>query len=418
MTSAVLSLWIALGIALQLGVFLAIKLWRYRREYDALPMVNEAVDRSLGHHADERSELASWSGYRSFKVLRKVIEDAAQSVCSFYLVPEDGKPLPTFLPGQFLRFALDLPLGISSGPLFRCYSLSDAPRPDYYRVSIKRILAPAGSDIAAGRSSNYFHDQIEVGDRLQVSAPTGHFYLEKGTAPVVLIAGGIGITPLLSMLNWSLAEQSGREIWLFYGVRDGAELMMRSHLEALSAAHANFHLHLCFSKSDPTDSRSDDLVHHGRIDVALLRQQLPLKPYHFYLCGPTMMLESVVAGLDDWGVAPENIHYEAFGPASIKRQRVAEPVVEEGADLTQIEVTFARSGKRLAWPATAGNLLDFAEAQGMMVNSACRAGACGSCQTKVLSGEVRYQQTPDYDPEPGTCLLCVGTPKTSLTLEI
>ena len=82
-----------------------------------------------------------------------------------------------------------------------------------------------------------------------------------------------------------------------------------------------------------------------------------------------------------------------------------------------IMVTFAKSGKHLAWQEDAGSLLDFAEANGIHVDSGCRAGGCGSCQTTITSGEATYRQTPDFDPEPGTCLLCVCTPKTSVTLE-
>ena len=114
------------------------------------------------------------------------------------------------------------------------------------------------------------------------------------------------------------------------------------------------------------------------------------------------------------------IHFEAFGPASIKRHRAATATVAEppvAAADADILVTFAQSGKRLPWHPVADSLLGFAEANGITVNSGCRAGGCGSCQTTIRSGEVAYRQTPDYDPEPGTCLLCVCTPKTSITLE-
>ena len=420
MTSFSLSLWIALGIGVQLALYLAIVFWRHWMGYQALRSVAADLDLPVPQAvlpASEETAVAAWTGFRAFRVERKNIEDATQSVCSFYLVPEDGKPLPSFLPGQFLTFRIDVPTSAGGNEqIIRCYSLSDAPRPDNYRVSIKRVPSPAGSNFPPGRSSNHFHEHVEVGSLLQVRAPSGHFHIERSEAPVVLIGSGIGITPMLSMLNWSLSEQKGREIWLFYGVRHGRELVMKSHLEALAAAHPNFHLRVCFSDPQAEDVAGRDYQYHGRIDVGLLRMQLPIKPYHFYICGPSPMMESLVPALEDWGVRDSHIHFEAFGPASIKRRNVvaAAPV---DAVTGEIVVTFAQSGKKLAWPAASSSLLNFAENSGIAINSGCRAGGCGSCQTSILSGEVSYHQPPDFDPEPGTCLLCVCTPKTSLTLE-
>ena len=409
MTSLSLLLWIFLGLTLQVAIWLGIELWRHWAEYRVLK--NGDAHQQVPDAATEPALASAWTGLRTFRVDRKVIEDAAGTICSFYLVPMDGLPLPAFLPGQFLTFRLDLP----TEQIIRCYSLSDAPRPDYYRVSIKRVPAPAGSDLPPGRSSNHFHDHVSVGDTLQVRAPGGHFHIDRSDAPVVLIGGGIGITPMLSMLHWSLAEQPGREVWLFYGVRNSREPVMKAQLDALGVAHPNFHVRFCFSDPLPEDECGRDYQHHGRVDVALFRTALPLKPYHFYICGPTPMMESLVAALEDWGVPEARIHFEAFGPASIKRKPVA--TVESPALQSDIVVTFAKSGKQLPWQPASGSLLDFAEANGIRVDSGCRAGGCGSCQTTIQSGEVAYRNPPDYDPEPGTCLLCTCTPKTSVTLE-
>lgn len=422
MTSLVLLFWIVSGIALQLAIYLGIGFWRHWRGYQALREGAEElylpVTRDIPRHEETEPAVAAWKGFRTFLVERKVAEDAAESVCSFYLQPEDGQTLPTYLPGQFLTFQLEIPKAEGgSEHILRCYSLSDAPRQDGYRVSIKRALAPAGSAVAPGRSSNFFHDQVAIGSRLQVRAPSGHFHIERSDAPVVLVSGGIGITPMLSMLNWCLAEQPGREVWLFYGVRHGRELVMKSHLDALAAAHPNFHLRFCFSDPLPDDIAERDYQHRGRIDVQLLRMQLPLKPYHYYICGPTPLMESLVPALEDWGVPDAHIHYEAFGPASIKRKQVvAQPVI--ATEDSDIVVTFAKSGKQLQWQPAAANLLEFAEANGIAVDSGCRAGGCGSCQTTIRAGEVSYRQEPEFDPEPGNCLLCVSIPKTSVTLEI
>lgn len=413
MTSLSLLLWIALGIAVQVAIWLGIEFWRHWLDYQAL-RCDVPV---LSGTSPEPVAVAAWSGFRPFLVERKVVEDGVQSIASFYLVPQDGMPLPAFQPGQFLTFRLDVPTAQgATEAIVRCYSLSDAPHPDYYRVTIKRVPAPAGSDLPPGRSSNHFHAQVAVGDILQVRAPGGHFHIDHSDAPVVLIGGGIGITPMLSMLNWCLAEQPEREVWLFYGVRNSREPVMAAKFAALAATHTNFNYRLCFSDPLPEDRLGSDYHHRGRVELGLLRSQLPLKPYHFYVCGPTLMMESLVAALEEWGVPDERIHFEAFGPASVKRRLTALPTAS-GTSASDIVVTFAKSGKQISWHTDAGNLLELAEANGITVNSGCRAGGCGSCQTIIQSGEVTYHNPPDYDPEPGSCLLCVCAPKSSVSLE-
>ena len=425
MTSLYLVLWIAGGILLQLVIYLAIIFWRHWRDYLALRHTAAALNiavKPLNESDAPEAPTAAWSGLRSFRVERKVTEDAQQEICSFYLKPEDGQALAPFFPGQFLIFRLDIPSATGgTEPVVRCYSLSDAPRVDGYRVSIKRAPAPNAQSIPPGRSSNYFHDQVALGSLLQVHAPSGHFYIDRSDNPVILIGGGIGITPMLSMLEWCLTTQPEREIWLFYGVRNGREMVMKSHFKELAAVHPSFHLQVCFSDPQPDDVAQTDYQHAGRIDVPLLRRVLPLKPYHFYICGPTPMMESLVPALEDWGVPDGRIHFEAFGPASVKRKNTtltALAVAQSEVSTSDIVVTFAKSGKQLPWQADAATLLDFVESHGIAVSSGCRAGGCGTCQTTIREGEVTYRQLPEFDPEPGTCLLCVCTPKTSVTLEI
>lgn len=423
MNSTRLLIWIVGAILLQLAIYLAISFWRRWNEYQNLSAKVEIqaeipVQESQGDEHGSRSK--GWSGYRGFRVERKEIEDTDNSICSFYLKPVDGQILPTFLPGQFLTFGLQLPNANGQvDEVVRCYSLSDAPNKEYYRVSIKRVPAPKDSQLPPGRSSYYFHDQVKVGDTMNVRAPSGHFHLDRSNDPVVLIGGGIGITPMLSMLNWLLSHQPEREVWLFYGVRNRHEMMMRPHLQALSAKHPNFHLHLCFSDPSPADIIGQDFHHSGRINVNLMRMHLPLKPYHFYICGPASMMESMVHGLEGWGVPETHIHYEAFGPASIKRRSAKPSTPTHTADSVDsgITVKFSLSGKQLRWQPSDGTLLEFAEANEVSVNSGCRAGGCGTCQTNLLDGEVVYNHSPDFDVAPGTCLLCLCAPKTSVTLE-
>jgi ferredoxin-NADP reductase len=225
------------------------------------------------------------------------------------------------------------------------------------------------------------------------------------------VAGGIGITPMLSMLNTVLDGQSAREVWLYFGVRSGADHVMKAHLHALRQAHPNFHLHVCYSRPGEGDVQGVDYQHRGHVDIQLLRATLKLAHYQFYVCGPKAMMETLVPALADWGVSSGDIHYESFGPASLNKR--ASPA---GSAERTVQVSFSRSGKSLAWQPGTDSLLAFAEAHGVAVESGCRAGSCGGCQTRLEAGEVDYAQQPDAEVEPGHCLLCISTPKTDIRL--
>ncbi len=366
-----------------------------------------------------------WDGFREFRVQKKVFEDLNRDVCSLYLVPTDGGGLPTFKPGQFLtfRFHMDGPVTGQSRDLIRCYSLSDQPGLGYYRVSVKRVPAPTGSvGVPPGLASNHIHDVVREGACLPVKAPSGHFFLEEGESPVVLVAGGIGITPMLSMLNAHFAHGPSREVWLFYGLRNSAEQVGKAVLETWSREHPRFHLQVCHSRPLPGDLHGRDFQHAGHVDIALLRRTISLQQYRFYLCGPRAMMESLIPALDAEGVPEESIHFESFGPATLVRPVRRSTSSPETAILPRaghdVTVTFSKSGKRLPWDEQAGSLLDFAEANGVDVASWCRAGECGTCETSIQEGEVTYAHSPDFEPESGHCLLCISKPKGNLSLDV
>ena len=360
----------------------------------------------------KRAEL-SWNGFRKFRVQRK--EKEIEGVHSFYLIPHDGKPLPPFLPGQYLTFQLRLP--DLQKPIIRCYSLSDSPdRFYYYRVSIKKVPPPPKKpDAPPGLSSSYFNDFLEEGDILDVKAPSGQFVLDATSElPIVLIGGGIGITPVLSMLNALCDSGARREIWFFLGVRNGPEHLMKEHLEELERDNDNLHLHICYSEPLDDDVEGPDYQTKGHVSVDLFKKLLPSNNYTFYTCGPPPMMEAITAGLKEWGVPETDIHHEAFGAATVKKTKTEKPA---GEAATMVEVVFDRSGKTLQWDGSAETLLDFAEANGIIIESGCRAGNCGTCVTAVKSGEVSYLTDPGSPPDQGSCLTCISVPKTRLTLD-
>ncbi|MBK9362809.1 MAG: 2Fe-2S iron-sulfur cluster binding domain-containing protein [Rubrivivax sp.] len=412
MTALQLLAWITAALLLQLTVGIGVVVRRRRLAAPATPVLPDATR--------TRPELA-WEGWRAFRVAQRHFEDAARTQCSFHLQPVDGQPLPAFRPGQFLTFSLDLAAGAageeSAGrAITRCYSLSDRPDPAQYRVTIKRVPAPPDHpEFLPGLSSNHFHDHVRAGDVLRVKAPSGHFFIDPDPSiPVVLIGGGIGITPMMSMLRWCIANQPQRPVHLYYGLRNSDEHAFKSALEEMAASHPALRLHVVYSRPLAADVQGRDYRHAGHVDVELLRQTLPHGRHRFYVCGPPAMMQTLVPALAAWGVPVADIHYEAFGPATVKLPGAPEPAAPVAAG---VEVKFQRSGRTLVWSGQDASLLDFAERHGLEVESGCRSGGCGSCETRLLDGSVQYEHTPDHDVAAGHCLLCVGRPATSLVLE-
>ena len=207
--------------------------------------------------------------YRTFIVDRREPESAA--ITSFYLVPEDGAALPPFLPGQFLTFELRIPG--QPKPVLRTYSLSDSPSPDTYRVSIKREPAPADRpDLTPGLSSNYFHDEVAVGTKLRIGAPRGKFHLDPDSErPVVLLSGGVGLTPMISMMNTIVRSATRRPVWFIHGARNGREHAMGAHVRAMAAANDNVHAHIRYSQPEAGDIEGRDYDSRGRVDIGAPR---------------------------------------------------------------------------------------------------------------------------------------------------
>ena len=372
-----------------------------------------AAESAHSRVAYERAAL-SWGGTRKFRVAQRVEEGG--DICSFHLVAHDGKALPPFHPGQYLTFSLPVPG--QAKPVIRCYSLSDSPlERDHYRVSVKRIPPPRDKPEAPpGLSSSYFHDHVREGDILDVKAPNGHFFLDTAkNTPLVLVGGGVGITPVLSMLNNICVSGSRRETWFFYGVRNRAEHIMKDHLEQLARSHENVHLQVCYSDPTDNDVAGRDYQHAEWVGVDLFKRLLPSNNYEFYICGPPPMMSALTEGLADWGVPSAEVHFEAFGPASVKSAKA--PAAAEGADAPTFEILFAKAGKTVPWDPGAGSLLEFAEANDVVIDSGCRAGNCGTCTTAIRAGEVSYVNDPGAPPDAGSCLTCIAVPKTDLTLE-
>ena len=202
---------------------------------------------------EPKDSSGGWDGYRTFCVERK--EPESLTVTSFYLTAKDGRPLASYKPGQFLGFKLDMP-GYEK-PVLRTYTISDSSGDaTHYRLSIKREPPPADQmDAPPGVSSNYFHDHVEAGSELQVRAPSGDFFLHEDdevdgdggkSGPVLLLSGGVGLTPMVSMLNHIVANGAKRPVWFIHGVRNGDEHAFGAHVRGLAETYANVHAHIAY----------------------------------------------------------------------------------------------------------------------------------------------------------------------------
>lgn len=358
-----------------------------------------------------RSRL-SWNGYRKFVVAEVV--DETDSVRSFRLRPHDGRPVPTFRAGQHLTFRVSVPG--QKRPVTRCYSISEGPgSPEGYRITVKRIERSSGE---AGLVSGWFHDALQPGRILDVRAPAGQFTLDDGSdRPVVLVAGGVGVTPIFSMLDRIATASPNRETWLFYGCRNRFDHIFSNEIEAHSNTIARLRRTVCYSRPTEDCRPEVDYQLEGRVTIDLLREALPSPNFDFYVCGPEAMMEDLLLGLSEWGVPEDRIHFEAFGPASVQSAavRIAPPAGSETPE--EHEVVFDRSGKAFPWTPEAGSLLDLAEKNDVPLDFGCRAGSCGSCVVAIVEGDVDYRIEPGFEPDPGTCLACIAVPRSRVVLD-
>ena len=212
------------------------------------------------------------------------------------------------------------------------------------------------------------------------------------------------------------ASGSKREVYFFFGVRNVREHIHKAELEKLAAENDNIHLHIAYSKPSEKDVKGKDYQHEGRVGIELLKEILPSNNFEYFLCGSGAFMKSLTDGLEAWGVPDKDVHFEAFGPATVKKKTVV-PSPSETVHLAKINVTFARSNKTVRWEPSLENLLEFAKAQGVKIDSGCCAGSCGSCGVAIKSGDVDYLKKPDATPETGSCFTCVCRPKNDLVLD-
>ncbi|WP_277372525.1 pyridoxamine 5'-phosphate oxidase family protein [Pseudomonas sp. AA-38] len=334
-------------------------------------------------------------------------QQESADIRSFVLAPEQG-PAPSFVAGQHLPIRI---VSATGETLQRTYSLSSAPSDGFLRISVK----------AQGLVSRHLHEQVQVGDVLEVRAPQGSFTLNSASRrPLVLIGAGVGITPLLSMLREQVALGQGRPIHFFQGARTLADLPFQAELaELVQRAAGLLHVHRALSAAEADAVLGRDYEQPGRLDMQQIKAALSLEGQDFYLCGPTAFTQAIYDGLRDLDVADERIHAEAFGPSTLKRRTDGQSVMQPPAAIKAVPVYFTASSKEARWTPGSGSLLELAEGRGLSPEFSCRSGSCGTCRTRLVSGQVHYPNPPAELPrDDGSVLICCAVPAAGEPLQL
>lgn len=252
-------------------------------------------------YADTAAAPGGWRGARAFRVARKVVESA--EITSFYLEPQDGAALADFTPGQYIG----LRLVVNGQEIRRNYSLSAAPNGVDYRISVKRE--------PGGVASGYLHDQVHEGDLLDVFPPAGEFVLTDGDKPVVLISGGVGITPTLAMLDGAL--QGTRPVHFIHFARNRSVHAFRAAIDARNAQHSQLQRFYVYDEHEEDNEEADAPHATGLLSSAQLAACLPAsRDVDVYFLGPKPFMRHVKKQLRELGIPETQTRYEFFGPAS------------------------------------------------------------------------------------------------------
>jgi ferredoxin-NADP reductase/predicted pyridoxine 5'-phosphate oxidase superfamily flavin-nucleotide-binding protein len=339
--------------------------------------------------------------WRPFRIAKLV--DESSVIRSFHLEPADGVSITPHQAGQHLPIRVTV--DGEAKPTIRTYTLSTAPSDNLYRISVKK----------QGLVSSYLHDRLAVGDIIEARAPAGSFTIDAlERRPAVLMAAGVGITPMLAMLRHILYEglrtRRVRPTWFFVAARTLAERAFDREIAEL-AAQSNGAVRVIRVLSDALDAQHGrDYDSLGRLDVELLRAALPFDGYDFYMCGPPPFMQGVYDQLRAIGTPDDRIHAEAFGPASLTRTTDKPAAQLPPPAAKPVPVAFTKSGKEARWEPGKGSLLDLAESRGLTPDYSCRSGSCGTCATKILAGKVTYEQPPQAEVAEDIALICCALP--------
>lgn len=352
--------------------------------------------RTMHCTVDKLGDALAWKGERRF-IVSRIIEETSD-VRSISFIPVDNKQPLSWQAGQavILRvFPRDKPEGIC-----RAYTLSNAPGHEaHFTISVKLQMQ--------GVMSSFIHQQLQVGDNVTLTAPNGNFIIPtESVAPVVMIAGGIGITPFMSYLKYLDPTKKGPDLWLYYGNGNSQNHAFKSQLQILARQLTRLKIINVYDNPLSIDIRGKDYDHRGFITASLFDEKLIQGRARFYLCGPTPMIDSLEEGLQKRGVFAFDIYKEQFVP----------PTPRITSRKSKHKVVFARSGLTVQWTLASGTLLQLGEKHNISMAGGCRAGQCGCCAIKVKEGIVN-SLTDQTSCEPGMCLACQSVPASDIIVD-
>lgn len=254
-----------------------------------------------------KNQKGGWDGFRGFTVDQKVKE--SDVITSFYLVAEDGKDIADFTPGQYISIKMNIEG--EKNTHIRQYSLSDAPGKGHYRISVKKEVSKENPD---GMVSNYLHEVVNVGDILMISAPAGDFVLDmEKDSPVVLLSGGVGLTPMVSMLITLVEKQPERDVTFIHAAVNGKVHALRDEVAEVSEKE-NVKTFVFYDSPTEEDRQKEHFDIEGYLTKDWLNENIDVKLADFYFCGPVPFMKMVFQSLKALGVSEERIHFEFFGP--------------------------------------------------------------------------------------------------------
>ena len=336
--------------------------------------------------------------------LAVAVDDAvpdARDVVSIWLRQEDGAPLPRALPGQYLT--LIWPDGLK-----RTYSVSASDADGRHRITVKLARDAQG---ALGQASARIATLMS-GDRLEIERPRGNFHPDiDSDTPLILAGAGIGVTPLMNMIE-HVTRGGGRKVFAAFGMRHPGEHPLVDELKVLAAKRCNLEVFLAYSQYDGAPALGLPAPKSGRLAAADLLPHAGAPLAEIFLCGPGGFIRQMQDDLTQAGISPLAIRYEAFGPSTLL------PAREVAADpAAKFTVSFSRSNMEVVWTPASGTLLNLAEAAGISPTFGCRAGSCGLCRTAIGEGRVSYVEPID-EPEAGYVYPCCAIPQADCRLDM
>lgn len=265
------------------------------------------LEKSL--YEDAADKPGGWDDFRTFTVAKKVKE--SDVITSFYFTPDDRGNISSYLPGQYISLKLNIPG--EDYTHIRQYSLSDSPEKSYYRISVKK--EEGHSEKPDGKVSSYLHNDLKEGDHIEISAPAGEFVLDKMNNPVVLLSGGVGITPMHSMLRHLDATGVNHETIFVHAALNGNVHAFLGEVHEIEKRNSLVKTYFCYESPTEQDIAEKTFSKGGYITSDWLNTIVPNKDSMVYMCGPVPFMQAMYEALLEAGFQKENIRYEFFGPS-------------------------------------------------------------------------------------------------------